>query len=353
MALTITAPSDKSREFRAGQVGANLSGRPPNMQTMTAPRWAIAPGEDRIRKEIHGNYGGSSQNGISVSARTPNILVYSDHEKASQNGYDFDGWDMSRELFYYTGEGRLGNQEFTNGNAAILDHKKRQLALRLFVAIGNVPGTGTRIHRYVGQFEVDPELPYIQRTAPGADGAPRNVIVFRLRPIGEIHSEVAQTSPIEGAVAAATVEQIDVNAIPLAAITAEQSEFHRAVSGTVTQTEASLVERFQTYLETAHNRVVERYKIQTPVGVLYTDAADTTANILYEAKGTAERMSVRLALGQVLDYGRYVKHCALAVLLPNPPDADLIELLESHNVGCVVEGNFGQFSDMTSLGRCP
>ena len=64
-------------------------------------------------------------------------------------------------------------------------------------------------------------------------------------------------------------------------------------------------------------------------------------------------MSVRLALGQVLDYGRYVKHCALAVLLPNPPDADLIELLESHNVGCVVEGNSGQFSDMTSLGRCP
>jgi len=297
------------------------------MQTMTGPGWGIAPGEDRIRKEIHGAYGGSSQNGIAVSAQTPNILVYSDHEKASENGYDFDGWDLNGEVFYYTGEGRSGNQQFTNGNAAILDHKKRQLALRLFVAVGNVPGTKTRVHRYAGQFEIDSELPYLQRIAPGTDGAPRTVIVFRLRPIGETNSANAPTSPIEGAIAAATVEPIDVNAIPLAAVTAEQSEFHRAISGTATQTEASLVERFQTYLETSHNRVIERYKIKTPVGVLYTDAADTTANILYEAKGTAERMSVRLALGQVLDYGRYVKHCTLAVLLPNPPDADLIELL--------------------------
>ena len=89
------------------------------------------------------------------------------------------------------------------------------------------------------------------------------------------------------------------------------------------------------------------------MGLLYTDAADTTAEVLCEAKGTAERMSVRLALGQVLDYGRYVKHCSLAILLPGPPAADLIELLEGHKVGCVVEGKSGQFSDMTSLGRCP
>lgn len=63
--------------------------------------------------------------------------------------------------------------------------------------------------------------------------------------------------------------------------------------------------------------------------------------------------SVRLALGQVLDYGRYVNDSALAVLLPEPPAADLVELLESHNVGCVVEGKPGEFTDMTALERCP
>jgi hypothetical protein len=106
-------------------------------------------------------------------------------------------------------------------------------------------------------------------------------------------------------------------------------------------------------MEKSHAREVKRYKITTPTGVLFTDTADITAGVLYEAKGTAERMSVRLAVGQVLDDGRYMKGAELAVLLPGPPAADLVELLESHNVGCVVEGKLGQFSDMTGLKRCP
>ena len=51
--------------------------------------------------------------------------------------------------------------------------------------------------------------------------------------------------------------------------------------------------------------------------------------MLYEAKGSAERMSIRLALGQVLDYGRYVEGSRLAILLPEAPAADLVELLEA------------------------
>ena len=64
-------------------------------------------------------------------------------------------------------------------------------------------------------------------------------------------------------------------------------------------------------------------------------------------------MSVRLALGQVLDYGRYVDQSRLAVLLPEAPAADLVELLELHNVGCVVQTNPDNFIDMTTLKRCP
>ena len=64
-------------------------------------------------------------------------------------------------------------------------------------------------------------------------------------------------------------------------------------------------------------------------------------------------MSVRLALGQVLDYGRYVQGVELAVLLPGMPAADLVELLKSYQIGCVVEDNPGQFTDVTGLGRCP
>ncbi|MCV6970053.1 hypothetical protein [Mycobacterium bohemicum] len=64
-------------------------------------------------------------------------------------------------------------------------------------------------------------------------------------------------------------------------------------------------------------------------------------------------MSVRLALGQVLDYGRYVDDSRLAILLPGPPAADLVELLEGYDVGCVVETTPDDFVDMTSLNRCP
>ena len=97
-----------------------------------------------------------------------------------------------------------------------------------------------------------------------------------------------------------------------------------------------------------------RYRI-IPVGsaTLYSDLADVTDNVLYEAKGSADRMSIRLALGQVLDYGRYVEGSRLAILLAEAPAADLVELLEAHGVGCVVETTSDNFLDMTTLKRCP
>ena len=62
---------------------------------------------------------------------------------------------------------------------------------------------------------------------------------------------------------------------------------------------------------------------------------------------------MRLALGQLLDYGRYVDSSRLAVLLLEPPAADMVELLETYGVGCVVETTPNDFVDMTSLRRCP
>lgn len=162
---------------------------------MTAPTWNVTPGQTLVREQIHGAYGGNSQAGISRSSTTPNVLVYSDHEKAGANGYDFDGWDESD-----TGEGKIGDQVMARGNGAIADHRAAGTALRLFVAIGNRPGSGTRVHRYVGEFAVDPETPYLVRRAPGTDGSPRRVFVFRLLPVGKIdRGEHPHTSPIGGA----------------------------------------------------------------------------------------------------------------------------------------------------------
>lgn len=59
------------------------------------------------------------------------------------------------------------------------------------------------------------------------------------------------------------------------------------------------------------------------------------------------------ALGQVLDYGRCVGGSRLAILLAEAPAADLVELLEAHEVGYVVETTPDNFIDMTTLKRCP
>jgi hypothetical protein len=321
---------------------------------MTSPVWTVQPGDTLVREQIHGAYGGNPQAGISRSSSTPNVLVYSDHDKAAANGYDFDGWDQSQHVYYYTGEGKVGDQLMLRGNRAIAEHQADGTALRLFVAVGNLPGSGTRIHHYVGQFAVDTDLPYIVRRAPGTDGVPRNVFVFRLLPVGPVAAgESPHISTIEGAVQAAAVAPVAVDAVPVAAINIEQSEVEKTVSGPVVQNEAQLTRRFQAYLE-AHHRKVMRYRI-IPVGsaTLYSDLADVTDNVLYEAKGSAERMSIRLALGQVLDYGRYVEGSRLAILLPEAPAADLVELLEAHDVGCVVETTPDNFVDMTTLQRCP
>lgn len=314
--------------------------------------WTISLGEDYTRAEIQTMCSDGDHRYRGIVALPSDMVLYSDHKAASSSGYAFDGWNAGRELFYYTGEGGIGDQQFTGGNSAIRDHEAQGRALRLFVAVGNAEGSGARVHSYVGQFKVDANTPYVTKRAPGRDGVPRDVIVFRLRPVGHVVTEVAQISIVEGVVAASAIEQESVEAVPEPAVTAERTEVERTISGEAEQKEAGLTARFRDYLE-KHGRDVKRYKITTPAGLLFTDTADVSSGVLYEAKGTAERMSVRLALGQVLDYGRYVRGADLAILLPDSPAADLVELLESHNVGCVVEGELGEFSDMTGLKRCP
>ena len=322
----------------------------PNPSSATA--WNIRPGEEKTRAQIAELTGGDHRyRGIVPTDH--NVTIYSDHDQAQEFGYDYDGWDHDRELFYYTGEGSDGDQQLKRGNYAIAMHKEAGKNLRLFIAVGNVPNTDTRIHRYIGEFEIADDPPYLTKLTPGQNDKPRNVLVFRLRPVGETVTDDGHLSVINGTPAASMVEAVSVDAVPQAVIKNEVSEFERAASGSALQKEADLTRRFTDYLETEHGRTVRRYKITTPAGIFFTDTADITAGVLYEAKSDASRMSVRLALGQVLDYGRYVNGSDLAVLLPAMPAADLIELLESHQVGCVVEGADGQFFDVTGLGRCP
>jgi hypothetical protein len=98
--------------------------------------------------------------------------------------------------------------------------------------------------------------------------------------------------------------------------------------------ESELVQRFKQWAE-RKGRTVERLRI-TPAGEakpIFTDIYLTDGPELVEAKGTTDRNAIRLAIGQLCDYRRFVPAgVTCAVLLPELPREDLKKLLASARV---------------------
>jgi 5-methylcytosine-specific restriction protein A len=71
--------------------------------------------------------------------------------------------------------------------------------------------------------------------------------------------------------------------------------------------------------------------------------------VLYEAKGSNSREDIRMALGQILDYSRYVKtpehedEPRRAILLPSAPAPDMYTLLDRYDVEVVYRSDDGHF----------
>jgi len=89
-------------------------------------------------------YGGAPYSGIAPSARTPNVLLYTDPAEGRKHGYIFDGPSDDGTAFYYTGHGPTDDQELKDGNRAIYEHAQAGRSLRLFTAVGFVEGTKTK-----------------------------------------------------------------------------------------------------------------------------------------------------------------------------------------------------------------
>lgn len=84
------------------------------------------------RSEIHSIYGGNWQGGICPSSASPFIFIFSG-KSGHQHGYQ-DGWD-NPNVFSYTGEGQVGDMQFTRGNLALRDHKQNCKRVFLFEAV--------------------------------------------------------------------------------------------------------------------------------------------------------------------------------------------------------------------------
>lgn len=298
--------------------------------------WDLDPGESIQRTALHKKFGGRGQGGIGPSGQTPNVLVFSDPKAGEPHGY-YDGWQADG-CFHYTGEGQHGDQRMRSGNAAILNHRLDGRALRVF--------DGARgIVTYEDEFEVDENEPFYRTDAPETDDGPmREVLVFRLRPK---HIEPREpTSRLAGVLAgpaktAVPIERLQTEKMYVAP-SHEPYEAERR--------EQQLVLELETHLRKIGRKVC-RQRILPPgeARPLFTDLYDGTIGMLVEAKGTVERNTIRMAIGQLADYSRFIdggQPNYLAVLVPVEPRNDLCELLSLQGIDLIYPNRSG-FEDST------
>lgn len=101
--------------------------------------------------------------------------------------------------------------------------------------------------------------------------------------------------------------------------------------------ESKLVADYSDYL-LARGHLVYRHKIKVPgtAGILYTDLFNETRGQLIEAKAGISRDDVRMAIGQLADYARFIKPAPQrAILLEAIPTPDLCRLLRDQGVATI------------------
>jgi hypothetical protein len=124
---------------------------------------------------------------------------------------------------------------------------------------------------------------------------------------------------------------IEVDIVPLERSETEAARYQRTASSVaVNRRESNLVGRYAEYLERSGHSVV-RLKIRTAEGdTLFSDIWVRDLQLLVEAKGDVDRASVRMALGQLIDYAQGAdSECGRAVLLPERPSQGILELIHA------------------------
>jgi hypothetical protein len=307
-----------------------------------AQQWNLEVGQKTTRAENADTFGGAKYGGIEPAHASGNLFVYTDPASGSDYGYDFDGWASDEGVFLYTGNGQIGDQQLSGRNLTLATHAGIDLQVRLFVADGVTPGSQTKAQRYLGEFRIDSERPYTIEDGPDKNGEMRSLLVFRLLPVGG-HGEI-----FEASVEADPAHTTGVDIVPLESHdTKEFIQDHEMQQRTASRREAVLVEEFSEYLH-ARGHGTARHRITSPDSAhpMFTDLHDATDNVLYEAKGASSRNDIRLAIGQLFDYRRYLLDpapAAIAVLLPTEPAPDMQKLLSSLSIRCVFRTPSGSF----------
>src|SRR5262249_31913581 len=86
-------------------------------------------GKECKRRIIHAQHGGQTQGGMSTPSSHPIILLFTG-DQGERYGY-MDQFQPDG-LFWYTGEGQVGDMQFVRANKALLEHEETRKRVFLF-----------------------------------------------------------------------------------------------------------------------------------------------------------------------------------------------------------------------------
>lgn len=317
--------------------------------------WELKVGDVDTRTAIQSRHGGSLARGISAPAAgngSVDIMLWWRPEHGTLYGYA-DGW-ASDGAFYFTGTGQIGDQRFeapNSENGRVRDHQLYGDRLRLLRYLS------TNEVRYIGEFILDPANPWQWRDGLDALGRTRKMIQFRMLPVGEVAN--VETDAIRTSDTSVS-EEPPPTAPPRPEETAiealKKKEFQRLLQAreqVSRREELQLVHRFGDWLLAEHG--IETTGLRIPMGLgmpsLRADLWIPSSRMLVEAKASSARESIRMAIGQLLDYVRYIEGpSTTCVLVPTRPAADMLSLLLSLDISCVWPDG-GSFSAQSSPER--
>ena len=302
--------------------------------------WDVKIGEVIKRSDLQKTYGGAPYGGIEPSAKTPNILIFTNPYKKSSFGYNFDE-ELEDGTFSYTGDGQKGNQSPNiGGNKAILEHRKKRKSLRVFESTKS-----QTFVRYVGEFELGtPE--YSVQQAPDINGDDREVLVFNLNPIGVTKSiGKIDSEPAKGGIRKKSSERS----------TSEKHSRKSYVSDTVAERkEIQLQDKYKAYISSL-GQEIETIEIEIPGegSILKPDLVNFTTREVIEVKSGVSRKYVREAVGQVLDYVFQIAQIdnqiyTPTILVPGQLSPDLSKLLAHLKISIIYENAMGDFEKITN-----
>lgn len=283
--------------------------------------WDIEVGETLLRKELHDRWGGGRYGGMEPSIKAESVFLFSNPSAGEAFGYKYDGWHADGAL-HYTGDGQVGDQSLrSGGNKSLVDAATLGRTVRVFRSEG-------RMTTYLGAFELaDP--PYYRADALDRNDEVRSVLVFRLRPLGDVSRAPEDAADPD----IATPEELPVEANNVDKYAAQRPDEPREA----VRREAKLVGRYTAWLKAQGHETVRHRVLLPGGGYLFTDVFNKSTDELIEAKASAARTYVRAGLGQVLDYARFVAHKDKAVLVPLRPSDDLVDLLNSYKCAVIWE----------------